>query len=70
ILTNTASVSPAQGVDGQLTRNGTITPANNTVSFGPVGASAISLGITTKYALTGRHVTAWNLQSIIVVTFG
>ena len=53
ILTNTASFSPAQGVGVQLTRNGTIIPANNTVSLGTVGTSAVSLGLTVNYAPTG-----------------
>ena len=39
------SFSPAQGVGVQLTRNGTIIPANNTVSLGAVGTSAVSRGV-------------------------
>ncbi len=58
IFTNTASFSPAQGVGVQLTRNGTIIPANNTVSLGVVGTSAVSLGLTANYARTGGQVTA------------
>ncbi len=54
IFTNTASFSPAQGVGVQLTRNGTIIPANNTVSLGAVGTSAVSLGLTANYARTRR----------------
>ncbi|EFK6682063.1 fimbria/pilus outer membrane usher protein [Escherichia coli] len=69
IFTNTASFSPAQGVGVQLTRNGTIIPANNTVSLGAVGTSAVSLGLTANYARTGGQVTAGNVQSIIGVTF-
>lgn len=57
IFTNTASFSPAQGVGVQLTRNGTIIPANNTVSLGAVGTSAVSLGLTANYARTGGQVT-------------
>ena len=53
IFTNTASFSPAQGVGVQLTRNGTIIPANNTVSLGAVRTSAVSLGLTANYARTG-----------------
>ena len=69
IFTNIASFSPAQGVGVQLTRNGTIIPANNTVSLGAVGTSAVSLGLTANYARTGGQVTAGNVQSIIGVTF-
>ena len=69
IFTNTASFSPAQGVGVQLTRNGTIIPANNTVSLGAVGTSAVSLGLTANYARTGGQVTAGNVKSIIGVTF-
>ncbi|MCR1110976.1 type 1 fimbria D-mannose specific adhesin FimH, partial [Escherichia coli] len=61
IFTNTASFSPAQGVGVQLTRNGTIIPANNTVSLGAVGTSAVSLGLTANYARTGGQVTAGNV---------
>ncbi|MDZ7126229.1 fimbrial protein, partial [Escherichia coli] len=58
-----------QGVGVQLTRNGTIIPANYTVSLGAVGTSAVSLGLTANYARTGGQVTAGNVQSIIGVTF-
>ncbi|HFT6532676.1 TPA: fimbrial protein, partial [Escherichia coli] len=44
-------------------------PANNTVSLGAVGTSAVSLGLTANYARTGGQVTAGNVQSIIGVTF-
>jgi len=69
IFTNTASSSPAKGIGVQLTRNGTIVPANSTVSLGTVGTSAVSLGLTANYARTSGQVTAGNVQSIIGVTF-
>lgn len=69
IFTNTASASPAKGVGVQMTRNGTIMPANSTVSLGAVGTSAVSLGLTANYARTQGQVTAGNVQSIIGVTF-
>ncbi|STW06019.1 mannose-specific adhesin FimH [Klebsiella grimontii] len=53
----------------QLTRNGSVVPANTTVSLGNVGTSAVSLGLTANYARTGGQVTAGNVQSIIGVTF-
>lgn len=65
IFTNTAQ-SPAQGVGVQLTRNGSVVPANSTVSLGNVGTSAVSLGLTANYARTSGQVTAGNVQSIIV----
>ena len=69
IFTNTASASPAQGVGIQLTRNGSVVPANSMVSLGNVGTSAVSLGLTATYARTSGQVTAGNVQSIIGVTF-
>ena len=57
IFTNTASASPAQGVGVQLTRNGSVVPANSTVSLGNVGTSAVSLGLTANYARTSGQVT-------------
>ncbi|MCY1700939.1 fimbrial protein [Lelliottia sp. SL45] len=69
VFANTASSSPAQGVGVQLTRNGTVVPANNTVSLGTVGTSAVSLGLTANYARTSGQVIAGNVQSIIEVTF-
>lgn len=69
IFTNTASASPAQGIGVQLTRNGSVLPANNTVSLGTVTTSAVSLGLTATYARTSGQVTAGNVQSIIGVTF-
>ena len=69
IFTNTASASPALGVGVQLTRNGSVVPANTTVSLGNVGTSAVSLGLTANYARTSGQVTAGNVQSIIGVTF-
>ncbi|WP_249022745.1 MULTISPECIES: fimbrial protein [Kluyvera] len=69
IFTNTASASPASGVGVQLTRNGSVVPANSTVSLGTVSTSAVSLGLTANYARTHGQVTAGNVQSIIGVTF-
>ncbi|MBF8465459.1 fimbrial protein [Klebsiella oxytoca] len=69
IFVNTASSSPAQGIGIQLTRNGTVVPANSTVSLGTVGTSAVNLGLTATYARTSGQVTAGNVQSIIGVTF-
>ncbi|EGT4253649.1 fimbrial protein [Citrobacter amalonaticus] len=69
IFTNTASSSPAQGIGVQLTRNGSIVPANTNVSLGTVGTSAVNLGLTANYARTSGQVTAGNVQSIIGVTF-
>lgn len=69
IFTNTASASPAQGIGVQLKRNGTVLPANSTVSLGTVGTSAVDLGLTATYARTSGQVTAGNVQSIIGVTF-
>ncbi|HCT5823235.1 TPA: fimbrial protein [Citrobacter sedlakii] len=69
IFTNTASATPAKGVGVQLTRNGSIVPANSTVSLGTVSTSAVSLGLTANYARTSGQVTAGNVQSIIGGTF-
>lgn len=69
IFTNTASASPAQGIGVQLTRNGSVVPANSLVSLGAVSTSAVSLGLTANYARTSGQVTAGNVQSIIGVTF-
>ena len=69
IFTNTASASPAQGIGVQLTRNGTVVPANSNVSLGTVGTSPVNLGLTATYARTSGQVTAGNVQSIIGVTF-
>jgi minor fimbrial subunit len=69
IFTNTASASPAQGIGVQLTRNGSVVPANSLVSLGSVSTSAVSLGLTANYARTSGQVTAGNVQSIIGVTF-
>ncbi|POT56580.1 fimbrial protein [Citrobacter amalonaticus] len=69
IFTNTASASPAQGIGVQVTRNGSVVPANSTISMGSVGTSAVSLGLTANYARTTGQVTAGNVQSIIGVTF-
>ncbi|MCU6349115.1 fimbrial protein [Enterobacter quasiroggenkampii] len=69
IFTNTASASPAQGIGVQMTRNGTVVPANSNVSLGTVGTSPVNLGLTASYARTSGQVTAGNVQSIIGVTF-
>lgn len=69
IFRNTASASPAQGIGVQLTRNGTVVPANSNVSLGTVGTSPVNLGLTATYARTSGQVTAGNVQSIIGVTF-
>ncbi|HBY5073205.1 TPA: fimbrial protein, partial [Klebsiella pneumoniae] len=69
IFANTASASPAQGVGVQMTRNGAIVSANNTISLGTVGPSPVNLGLTANYARTIGQVTAGNVQSLIGVTF-
>ncbi|MGU5952313.1 fimbrial protein [Klebsiella pneumoniae] len=69
IFTNTASASPAQGIGVQMTRNGSVVPANSNVSLGTVGTSPVNLGLTATYARTSGQVTAGNVQSIIGVTF-
>ena len=69
IFRNTASASPAQGIGVQITRNGTVVPANRNVSLGKVGTSPVNLGLTATYARTSAPITAGNVQSIIGVTF-
>ncbi len=69
VFRNTASTSAAQGIGVQMTRNGSIVPANSTVSLGTVGTSPVNLGLTATYARTTGQVTAGNVQSIIGVTF-
>ena len=69
VFTNSASVSPAQGVGVQITRNGNVVPANTLVSLGAVGSSAVNLGLTANYARTSGQLVAGNVQSIIGVTF-
>ncbi|MEJ4044632.1 fimbrial protein [Erwinia sp. SLM-02] len=69
IFTNSASALPAQGIGVQMTRSGTIVPANQSVSMGTVGPSARDLGLTANYARTSGELTAGNVQSIIGVTF-
>lgn len=69
IFTNTASTSVAQGIGVQMTHNGSIVPANSTVSLGTVGTSPVNLGLTATYARTKGQVTAGNVQSIIGVIF-
>ena len=69
IFRNTASASPAQGIGVQISRNGTVVPANRNVSLGKVGTSPVNLGLTATYARTSDPITAGNVQSIIGVTF-
>lgn len=69
IFTNSASALPAQGIGVQMTRNGTIVPANQAVSMGTVGPASANLGLTANYARTSGELTAGNVQSIIGVTF-
>lgn len=69
IFSNTASSSAAQGIGVQMTRYGSVVPANNTVALGTVGTSPVNLGLTATYARTSGQVTAGNVQSIIGVTF-
>ena len=69
IFRNTASASPAQGIGVQITRNGTVVPANRNVSLGKVGTSPVNQGLTATYARTSDPITAGNVQSIIGVTF-
>ena len=69
IFRNTASASPAQGIGVQITRNGTVVPANRNVSLGKVSTSPVNLGLTATYARTSDPITAGNVQSIIGVTF-
>jgi minor fimbrial subunit len=52
IFRNTASASPAQGIGVQITRNGTVVPANRNVSLGKAGTSPVNLGLTATYART------------------
>ncbi|MGJ3285926.1 fimbrial protein [Klebsiella michiganensis] len=69
IFTNTASLSAAQGIGIQLTRNNSVIAANKEISLGTVGTSPVNLGLTATYARTSGQVTAGNVQSIIGVTF-
>ncbi|MBM7345389.1 fimbrial protein [Pantoea coffeiphila] len=69
IFTNSASALPAQGIGVQMTRSGTVVPANDPVSLGTVGPAARDLGLTANYARTSGDLTAGNVQSIIGVTF-
>lgn len=69
IFTNTSSVSPAQGIGIQLTRNGNVVPVNSIVSLGNVGTSPVSLGLNANYSRTSGKLIAGNVQSIIGVTF-
>lgn len=69
IFRNAASVSAAQGVGIQMTRNGKVIPANSNVSLGTVEKSSVDLGLTASYARTSGPLTAGNVQSIIGVTF-
>ncbi|ENU8170319.1 fimbrial chaperone protein [Salmonella enterica subsp. enterica] len=69
IFRNTASASPAKGIGVQMTRYGTVVPANSNVPLGRVGSSPVNLGLTATYARTSGQVTTGNVQSIIGVTF-
>ncbi|MCS3432293.1 fimbrial protein [Klebsiella sp. BIGb0407] len=68
-FTNSASTSPAKGVGIQISRNGNTIPTNSLISLGPVGTSAVDLGLSANYARTSGQLTAGNVQSIIGVTF-
>lgn len=68
-LNSYSGATTASGVGIQLLRNGNAIPANQNISLGTVGTSALSLGLTASYARTSGQVTAGNVQSIIGVTF-
>lgn len=69
-FTNTyTGTTAASGVGIQLLRNGSAIPPNQNISLGAVGTSAVSLGLTTNYALTTGRLTAGKVQSVIGVTF-
>lgn len=70
IFSNTyTGTTAASGVGIQLLRNGSAIPANQNISLGTVGTSAVSLGLTADYARTSGQVTAGGVQSIIGVNF-
>ncbi len=70
IFANTLSgTNTAKGVGIQLVRNGNAISANQDVSLGRVGTSAVSLGLSARYARTTGQVTAGKVQSVISVTF-
>lgn len=70
IFANTLSGSnAAKGVGIQLVRNGNAIPTNQNVKLGQVGASAVSLGLSARYAHTTGQVSAGKVQSVIGVTF-
>lgn len=69
VFANTATAAAATGVGIKITRNGSVLPANQKVSLGTVGTSAVNLGLGATYSLTGGQVTAGNVRSIIGVTF-
>jgi len=69
VFTNSASVSAAQGVGVQVSHNGSVLAANNTVSLGFVDTLPVNLGLTASYVRTSGQVTAGKVQSIIGVTF-
>ncbi|AWF35664.1 fimbrial protein [Klebsiella oxytoca] len=70
IFSNTyTGTTAASGVGIQLLRNGSAIPANQNISLGTVGTSAVSLGLTANYARTSGQVTAGGVQSIIGVNF-
>ncbi|EMD1719445.1 fimbrial protein [Providencia stuartii] len=70
IFANTFSgTNAAKGVGIQLVRNGNAIPTNQNVQLGAVGTSAVSLGLSARYARTTGQVTAGKVQSVIGVTF-
>ncbi len=70
IFANTLSgTNTAKGVGIQLVRNGNAISANQDVSIGRVGTSAVNLGLSARYARTTGQVTAGKVQSVIGVTF-
>lgn len=70
IFANTFSGSnAAKGVGIQLVRSGAAIPINQNVQLGQVGTSAVSLGLSARYARTTGQVTAGKVQSVIGVTF-
>ncbi|ALX97178.1 fimbrial protein [Serratia fonticola] len=69
IFTNTASVSPAQGIGVQLSNSQGVIATNNSVALGIVGTSPVSLGLSASYAQTGGELTSGNVTSVVGVTF-
>lgn len=69
IFSNTASITPAQGVGIQISNSNGVIATNKNVSLGMVGTTSKSLGLTASYARTTGQVIAGNVQSLIGVTF-